>query len=428
MTSKVEDGVVLANHFADLLTEDFVLNSIFRYSNFKRWGFSFDFPKVCYNHVTGDITWPTEEVEEIRSKLLSKEQYLQLVNELKQINVEYRKYLIKFEKNLSKAREDPKIIEEFFNECLKMGKSIAWHILELPLALELEKAKIPPNAIITNKTETSKAWDELKEISLHKNPDLAAFQHKYGYLGMKYFQGQPWTIDQISEMLKEVPSAHKKDVLPSSKSNNNNNFYLTIAQEIVFSRTEKWESICYGCSLFRKMVEKYFSDLINYDDLLNLQIEEAIQVLSGKMKYSSNLIKGREQFILHIEDAGVNLILLDHVNVTKDHSNLSELRGQIACQGIVRGIAKVVLSPKKCSKVEKGDILIATMSTPDFLPAMGRAAAFVTDIGGMTCHAAIVAREMGKPCVIGTEIATKTFKDGDLIEVDATNGIVRKIK
>jgi len=59
---------------------------------------------------------------------------------------------------------------------------------------------------------------------------------------------------------------------------------------------------------------------------------------------------------------------------------------------------------------------------------MQRAAAFVTDEGGITCHAAIVAREMKKPCVIGTKIATKIFKDGDIVEVDADKGIVRKIR
>jgi pyruvate,water dikinase len=68
------------------------------------------------------------------------------------------------------------------------------------------------------------------------------------------------------------------------------------------------------------------------------------------------------------------------------------------------------------------------MTTPDYVPAMNKAAAFVTDEGGITCHAAIVAREMKKPCVIATRFGTKMFKDGDLIEVDADNGIIRKIK
>lgn len=67
------------------------------------------------------------------------------------------------------------------------------------------------------------------------------------------------------------------------------------------------------------------------------------------------------------------------------------------------------------------------MTRPDYLSFMRRASAFVTDTGGALAHAAIVARELKKPCVVGTAVATKVFKDGDLVEVDAEKGIVRKI-
>ncbi|MBD3313619.1 phosphoenolpyruvate synthase, partial [Candidatus Woesearchaeota archaeon] len=77
--------------------------------------------------------------------------------------------------------------------------------------------------------------------------------------------------------------------------------------------------------------------------------------------------------------------------------------------------------------LESGDILITFETTPDFIVAMERAAAIVTVQGGITSHAAIVSREMGKPCIVGVRDATKRFKDGDLIEVDANKGIVRRI-
>jgi pyruvate,water dikinase len=67
------------------------------------------------------------------------------------------------------------------------------------------------------------------------------------------------------------------------------------------------------------------------------------------------------------------------------------------------------------------------MTVPDLVSAMKRAAAIVTDEGGVTCHAAIISRELKKPCIIGTKVATKVFKDGDLVEVDANKGIVRII-
>ena len=104
-----------------------------------------------------------------------------------------------------------------------------------------------------------------------------------------------------------------------------------------------------------------------------------------------------------------------------------EVKGFTASRGKVTGPVKVLESAEEIGKLEEGDILVAVMTRPDYLPAMQKAAAFVTDEGGITCHAAIVAREMKKPCVIGTKIATKVFKDGDIIEVDAEQGIVRTV-
>ena len=75
-----------------------------------------------------------------------------------------------------------------------------------------------------------------------------------------------------------------------------------------------------------------------------------------------------------------------------------------------------------------GDILVTGMTRPEFLPLFRKAAAVVTDAGGMLSHAAITAREMRKPCIVGTEIATKVLKNGDIIEVDANKGAVKIIK
>jgi pyruvate, water dikinase len=108
--------------------------------------------------------------------------------------------------------------------------------------------------------------------------------------------------------------------------------------------------------------------------------------------------------------------------------NITELKGNVAQTGLVKGTVKIVMSVKDLNKVKKGDILVTYMTSPNFLTAMKLAAAFVTNEGGLTCHAAIVAREMGKPCIIGTKIATKVFKDGDMVEMDANKGIVRKLK
>ncbi len=101
-------------------------------------------------------------------------------------------------------------------------------------------------------------------------------------------------------------------------------------------------------------------------------------------------------------------------------------RGLPASPGIATGPVKIVLSLDELDKVQDGDILVTTMTNPDMVPAMKRAAAIVTDEGGMTCHAAIVSRELGIPAVVGTGNITKLVKDGDIITVDATKGIIYK--
>lgn len=105
-----------------------------------------------------------------------------------------------------------------------------------------------------------------------------------------------------------------------------------------------------------------------------------------------------------------------------------KVKGVVANKGNVHGVVRVVLSSKDFHKVNPGDILVTTMTSVDFVPVMQKAAAFVTNEGGITSHAAIVAREMNKPCIIGTKIATQVLRDGDEVEVDAAKGVVRVLK
>ncbi|MDP2749305.1 MAG: PEP-utilizing enzyme, partial [Nanoarchaeota archaeon] len=113
---------------------------------------------------------------------------------------------------------------------------------------------------------------------------------------------------------------------------------------------------------------------------------------------------------------------------TKVVVGITELEGQTGCVGKAQGIVKLIIRPSDMSKMNQGDILVSIATDPDIVPAMKKAAAIVTEQGGVTSHAAIVSREMNIPCLIGTKIATKVFKDGDLVEVDANKGIVRKIR
>lgn len=113
--------------------------------------------------------------------------------------------------------------------------------------------------------------------------------------------------------------------------------------------------------------------------------------------------------------------------IANEKFDQNSVKGFTAYGGKVKGKVKIVFSDRELSKIEKGDILVCPATQVTFVPILKKAAAIVTDEGSITSHAAIISREMKIPCVIGTKHATKIFEDGDMIEVDANSGIVRKL-
>ncbi len=177
-------------------------------------------------------------------------------------------------------------------------------------------------------------------------------------------------------------------------------------------------------------------------------IKESVTALGGKVELA-NLIFLSEfpgipsEEVLRQRISGIVVVdgdkqyLFPLVRFAEDHPEyefedlqsviveVDEFPGQSAQKGKTKGIVRIVKNQRHMERVHAGDIIVSPMTTPDFLPAMQKAIAFITDEGGITCHAAIVAREMKKPCIIGTKIATQVLRDGDLVEVDADNGVVR---
>ncbi len=103
---------------------------------------------------------------------------------------------------------------------------------------------------------------------------------------------------------------------------------------------------------------------------------------------------------------------------------IKDVRGMTASYGHAKGPVKVVLNPKD-TDIEKGDVLVTSMTRPEYVPLMKKAAAIVTDEGGVTSHAAVISRELGIPCIVGTRIGTKVLKDGMVVEVRCNHGLVK---
>ncbi len=156
--------------------------------------------------------------------------------------------------------------------------------------------------------------------------------------------------------------------------------------------------------------------------------EELKDKVLNRMKLCCYHIKDQIMTIYEGEECKKKISELLPAEKEDQVANDGIIKGMIAYKGKVTATAKIVLSVSDMNKVNEGDILVSSSTNPDLIVAMGMAGAFVTDMGGITSHAAIVSREMKKPCIVGTRNATRLIKDGDLIEVDADNGIVKIIK
>ena len=189
-------------------------------------------------------------------------------------------------------------------------------------------------------------------------------------------------------------------------------------------------------NILRRLSRDYLGD---EDSAFYLYTEELLDLFDGKKPAKEVIAKRKKCYALGKCDKGITRFSfeesLELAKLFTSESAKETVTGIIACVG--KAVGKVVIAPMLndpekiadvIKKMNQGDVLVAHSTTPELLLLCHKAIAIVADQGGMLSHAAIVSRELGIPCVIGTGDATLVFKDGDLVEVDADNGIVRKIK
>ena len=130
---------------------------------------------------------------------------------------------------------------------------------------------------------------------------------------------------------------------------------------------------------------------------------------------------------VHLLEGAEHARVQAHLRAGAPALRADRIEGRSGYPGIVRGRVRIVTTVEQGDALRKGEILVSDMTTPELTTACSRAGAIVTDRGGILCHAALVAREMRVPCVLATEVATRVLRDGDLVEVDAGRGIVRRL-
>jgi phosphohistidine swiveling domain-containing protein len=190
-----------------------------------------------------------------------------------------------------------------------------------------------------------------------------------------------------------------------------------------------------------KIIFKPYVDIVakkfNRKDLRWLSFQEIIEII--EIIEGKNIPKSNRDKVDWVLAKKTNWQLTEDKELIENFKNYffnkkkDVVKGVIANKGIVKGTVKVLKTifsdeiSKELKKVEKGDVLVANTTGPEVMIACQKASAIVTDEGGLTSHAAIVSRELKIPCIVGTKEATIVFKDGDLVEVDADNGIVKKL-
>ena len=289
--------------------------------------------------------------------------------------------------------------------------------------------------------------------------ELKKWLQVYGSMPVNFCE-DPWTIKDARQQLKAVlfkdcqkeselaKLAHRERVKTAElwrrkiKSQDIKILAIALAEATYLNEFRKGVFCRVSLNfrpIFKKITNQGGSN--NWRDLFYLHHQEATAIVAGKKIHIPELVAQRKVVGFYpIKNGDFNFLKIAEARklaayVHSLHGNIKDIeptqsaavRGISVNQGVARGIARIILSAKDFFKLKPGEILVTTMTSVDFIPVMERAAAFVTNEGGITSHASIIAREMNKPAIIGTRIATQVLRDGDLIEVDAEKGIVRKL-
>ena len=274
---------------------------------------------------------------------------------------------------------------------------------------------------------------------------------KWSFIGMDTPVGKPYELDffkkkaeelnnkNLSEELKKIEEKQNKELKEFNKHVNeieDTKFLKIIGNARKFIEFKNYKRI-----LLHKYIIDSLNIPINISQILDLSYEdsqfitshEVLDLIKEAISREELLerVKNRREkgFILSIAN---NEVIIDPYKESKIDVKIKNiLKGLTASKGFVRGKVKIIENLiEEAHKLEEGDILVTSMTTPDFIPLMERAAAIITNEGGVLCHATIISRELGIPAVIGTSNATEVLKDGYFIELNAMKdeGIIRIIE
>ncbi len=286
---------------------------------------------------------------------------------------------------------------------------------------------------------------------------LSKHLNEYAHLGFYYFRGSSYNLSDLKKRVSEYLKINRIDFnkieSDFNKQNKNNALVKGVIRELKLDKKtvdyiryiKRWGSLsnkvdetygyvvhkCWG--LWHEIAKRFgisyqeFYHLTGTEIIKNLDRAQLPQKLKNKIKlrhkdHALVLENNKKSIYVGNELRSYSLREKQDKSFNK---NVKELKGQPVSPGQKKGRVIIVHTVHDVRKVERGDIIVANSTNPTYVPAMERAGAIVTDEGGLLSHAAIVSRELKVPCVVGTKIATRVLKDGDIINVDAEKGIIK---
>ena len=351
---------------------------------------------------------------------------------------------------LTKIREELTKNLKVVNQENRLDKSLK--ILTTPIIFDSDQQLVLLNTanLVRNNGWTKKTNELTKKIH-EKYTWMTLWDISAKPLSLQYFHD---AIDAIASshntinIIKEIKQIKKQQNIQKSVLNKELRKinatrllrdYVNILQTYMFLRTYRKNIISKAHYLLLPLIYEIGNRMKIGKDIIFISYEEMIDFLKNNKSFPESILNKRKKaWAVTCINGNIQIIAgkkeiqkaidkyeidekLIQIKITKVFSVI----GNPACQGKISGHVKIVKNVDELYKIKQGDVIITSMTTPDYMPIFRKLGGIVTDDGGITCHAAIISREFNIPCIVGTGNATQVFKDNDLVEVDAYKGKVK---
>jgi len=357
---------------------------------------------------------------------------------------------IKLKLYLTKELEKKNLKEKFKEYFIILTKSI-----KMPFVTDYKNNMIKiVKKLGTDNINKKKILKEIKN-SVELQELFSKLEKEFYWIRASYKDANSLTKKDFVEEIIHMINEHERSKVITDKSFEKNlkdknvlieklNLSKQLIQMIRLTDTLSWwqddrkKNILYGCCAIEKYlkeISKRFGHKVRHLKYLLPKEISVDKLKSFNENFFKNRINGCMVLYNKKYDWGYTIIegkeWNEINNKLKEKETLTEIKeitGLCASLGRTIGVVNICKTTQDIKYFKKNEILVTGMTRPEFVPAMEKAAAIVTDEGGITSHAAIISRELGIPCIIGTKIATRLLKNGQLVEVNANHGVVKLLE